>query len=69
MAPRVAAGLEAGFVSDCFSIDAEGDSLVYHRRVFNGKLDATISSSSQTVVATVQPGAALVGKIKELGLL
>ena len=57
VAPRVAAALEAGFVSDCFSIDAQGEELVYHRRVFNGKLDATISSSSQTVVATVQPGA------------
>jgi len=57
LAPRVAAGLEAGFVSDCFSIEAQGNTLVYHRRVFNGKLDATISSSSQVVVATVQPGA------------
>jgi electron transfer flavoprotein alpha subunit len=58
VAPRVAAGLDAGFVSDCFSIDAEGDTLVYRRRIFNGKLDAMISSSTQTVVATVQPGAA-----------
>jgi len=57
VAPRVAAALEAGFVSDCFSIDADGDTLVYHRRVFNGKLDATVSSSGETVVATVQPGA------------
>jgi electron transfer flavoprotein alpha subunit len=57
VAPRVAAKLEAGFVGDCFSIEAQGDELVYHRRVFNGKLDATISSSSQMVVATVQPGA------------
>ena len=57
VAPRVAAALEAGFVGDCFSIEAQGNTLVYHRRVFNGKLDATISSSSQTMVVTVQPGA------------
>ena len=58
VAPRIAAALDAGFVSDCFSIDAEGDALVYHRRVFNGKLDAQISVSSDQVVATVQPGGA-----------
>jgi electron transfer flavoprotein alpha subunit len=57
VAPRVAAGLDAGFVSDCFKLDAEGGKLVFHRRVFNGKLDATLRASSPVVVATVQPGA------------
>jgi electron transfer flavoprotein alpha subunit len=57
VAPRIAAALDCGFVSDCFSIEAEGDALVYHRRVFNGKLDARISASSDQLVATVQPGA------------
>jgi electron transfer flavoprotein alpha subunit len=56
VAPRVAAGLDAAFVSDCFRIDAQGGKLVCHRRVFNGKLDATIDASGP-VVATVQPGA------------
>jgi electron transfer flavoprotein alpha subunit len=41
-------------VSDCFDV-AEGP--VFQRRVFNGKLDATLSSSGGTVVATMQPGA------------
>jgi len=53
-APRLAAGLDAGFVSDCFDIDAEGGFL---RRVFNGKLDARLVSSAAITVATVQPGA------------
>jgi len=57
VAPRVAAALDAGFVSDCFAIDAEDGSLVYQRRVFNGKLDARVTASSDTVVATMQPGA------------
>ncbi len=57
VAPRIAAALDVGFVSDCFSIEAEDGALVYHRRVFNGKLDARISASSDQLVATVQPGA------------
>jgi electron transfer flavoprotein alpha subunit len=57
VAPRVAAALDAAFVSDCFRIDAAGGQLVFHRRVFNGKLDATLTAAPGTVVATVQPGA------------
>jgi len=56
VAPRVAAGLDAAFISDCFKIKDEGGSLVFFRRVFNGKLDAELSAEG-TVVATVQPGA------------
>ena len=57
VAPRVAAALDAGFVGDCFSIEAEGDGFVCHRRIFNGKLDARIRVAGGKVVATVQPGA------------
>jgi electron transfer flavoprotein alpha subunit len=57
VAPRLAAALDAGFVSDCFQIAAEGSGLVFKRRVFNGKLDATIRATGEKVVATVQPGA------------
>jgi len=57
IAPRIAAGLDAAFVSDCFRIDPEGGGLVFHRRVFNGKLDASISAAAGPVVATIQPGA------------
>ncbi len=56
VAPRVAAGLDCAFVSDCFKIEGEGDGRTYYRRIFNGKLDAELSASG-TVVATVQPGA------------
>jgi electron transfer flavoprotein alpha subunit len=57
VAPRLAAALDAGFVSDCFQIAAEGNGLVFKRRVFNGKLDATIRATGDKVVASVQPGA------------
>jgi len=57
VAPRIAAALDAAFVSDCFHIAAGADGLVFKRRVFNGKLDAHISTASEKVVATVQPGA------------
>jgi electron transfer flavoprotein alpha subunit len=57
VAPRVAAALDAGFVSDVFQVDDEGGSLVFVRRIFNGKLDARVETSAERVVATVQPGA------------
>jgi electron transfer flavoprotein alpha subunit len=38
-------------------VAATGDGLVFKRRVFNGKLDATLTATSEKVVATVQPGA------------
>jgi electron transfer flavoprotein alpha subunit len=57
VAPRIAAALDAGFVSDCFKLDLEGGKLVAHRRVFNGKLDAKVTSSASRTVCTVQPGA------------
>ena len=58
VAPRIAAGLDCAFVSDCFkvtSLEASGGNFV--RRVFNGKLDAEVSTTGKTV-ATVQSGAA-----------
>ena len=57
VAPRVAAALDAAFVSDCFRIDSQGGQLAFHRRVFNGKLDATLQAAAGPVVTTVQPGA------------
>ena len=56
VAPRVAAGLDAAYVSDCFKIEGSGEALTFYRRIFNGKLDAELSSQGLTV-ATIQPGA------------
>ena len=56
VAPRVAAGLDAAFVSDCFNIEGADDGLTLFRRVFNGKLDAELSAQAP-LVATIQPGA------------
>ncbi len=57
VAPRVAAGLDAAFVSDCFDAKDEGGKVVCHRRVFNGKLDAQLTCNADKTVLTVQPGA------------
>ena len=53
VAPRVAAALDAGFVSDVFDFQ-DGH---YVRRVFNGKLDAQVRASGGKTVVSVQPGA------------
>jgi electron transfer flavoprotein alpha subunit len=55
-APRVAAALDAAFVTDCFDVADEGGTITFKRRVFNGKLDAEVKTSGVTV-ATFQPGA------------
>ena len=57
VAPRVAALLDAGFVSDCFKISDDGGNRAFTRRVFNGKLDAQFTASADRVMASVQPGA------------
>jgi electron transfer flavoprotein alpha subunit len=57
LAPRLAAGLDAGFVSDAFKIEVEDGKPVFVRRVFNGKLDARVQVAALPIVATMQPGA------------
>ncbi|MBW2495155.1 MAG: electron transfer flavoprotein subunit alpha/FixB family protein [Deltaproteobacteria bacterium] len=56
VAPRIAAGLDAGFVSDCSDVSEDGGKLVFERRVFSGRLDAHVRTNSDVVVATMQPG-------------
>jgi electron transfer flavoprotein alpha subunit len=56
VAPRIAAGLDAGFVSDCSDVADESGTLVFERRIFNGRLDAHVRVNSDVVVATMQPG-------------
>lgn len=71
-APRVAAALDAAFVSDCFGVEDDGGSPTFLRRVFSGKLDARVKTKGGVVVATMQPGATAAfdgstdGSVKEL---
>ena len=56
--PRLAATLDAAFIPDCDGIDSEDDSLVFHRKVFNGKLDARCRVQSEGIVlVSLQQGA------------
>jgi electron transfer flavoprotein alpha subunit len=43
-------------VSDCSNIEVEDGKLVFVRRIFNGRLDARLTTRSDVVVATMQPG-------------
>lgn len=56
VAPRIAAGLDCAFASDCIKVSAGDGGYDFVRRVFGGKLDAEISTTGRTV-ATLQPGA------------
>ena len=53
VAPKVAAALDAGIVTDVIRIEGE----TFVRRLFNAKFDAHFTVSGAPVVATVQPGA------------
>jgi len=57
VAPRIAAGLDAAFGSDCINAEVKDGKLIVYRRVFNGKLDAQLTCSDGPVVLSVQPGA------------
>ncbi len=57
VAPRVAAGLDVAFVSDCFNAEMQDGKLVLFRRIFNGKLDAQLTCGDGKAVLSVQPGA------------
>ncbi len=56
VAPRVAAALDAAFVSDAIRVSGAEGGFGFVRRIFNGKLDAEVTATGQTV-ASMQPGA------------
>ena len=57
VAPKVAAALDAGIITDVFEIKSEGEDLVFTRRLFNGKFNGTFRVAGSPRIATVQPGA------------
>lgn len=58
LAPRVAARLGAGFLSECLALAPQGDVLVARKSMYGGKVFATVETKSGApIVATVKPGA------------
>jgi electron transfer flavoprotein alpha subunit len=57
VAPKIAAKLDAGIITDVFRIEEEDGELVFIRRLFNGKFDARFRIEGSPKLATVQPGA------------
>jgi electron transfer flavoprotein alpha subunit len=57
-APKLAARFGKGLISDCIRMKAEGDSVVFTRRLFQGKMDADVKAVGDgPVFATFQSGA------------
>ncbi|MFQ5699266.1 MAG: electron transfer flavoprotein subunit alpha/FixB family protein [Myxococcota bacterium] len=67
VAPRVAAQLDVGILSDVFQIEADGDDQVFVRRLFNGKFDVRFRIEGTPRMATVQPGATAAYEGSETG--
>jgi electron transfer flavoprotein alpha subunit len=67
VAPKVAAKLDAGIISDVFQIEEDGGDLVFIRRLFNGKFDGRFRIEGSPRIATVQPGATGVYEGSEAG--
>ena len=57
VAPKVAAALDAGIITDVFDIENEGDELAFTRRLFNGKFNGRFRITGSPRIATIQPGA------------
>ncbi len=58
-APKLAARHRKPLISDATSVRVEDGSLVFVRQLFQGKLNADILASGQTVFASIQSGAYL----------
>jgi electron transfer flavoprotein alpha subunit len=57
-APKLAARFGKGLVSDCIRMKAEGERVVFTRRLFQGKMDADVVAKGEgPVFATFQSGA------------
>ena len=57
-APKLAARFGKGLISDCIRMKAEGGSVVFTRRLFQGKMDADVAARGEgPVFATFQSGA------------
>lgn len=55
LAPRVAVKLEAAFMPDVTSINADGGTLTYTRPVFAGKVRSVVKATTSTQVASIRP--------------
>ncbi len=58
VAPKLAAALDVGLITDVFKIESDGGDLVFFRRLFGGKFDGRFRVSGSPRIATIQPGAA-----------
>ncbi|MEE2704153.1 MAG: electron transfer flavoprotein subunit alpha/FixB family protein [Myxococcota bacterium] len=57
VAPKVAAALDAGIITDVFNIENDGGELAFTRRLFNGRYYGRYRIAGSPRIATVQPGA------------
>jgi electron transfer flavoprotein alpha subunit len=67
LAPKLAAALDTGIVTDVFKIEEDGGDLVFIRRLFNGKFNARFRVSGSPRIATMQPGATAAYEGSEAG--
>jgi electron transfer flavoprotein alpha subunit len=68
MAPRLAARLDVGLISDCVDIRLENGQLVGHRPVLNGKAhDTVVCQASPFCIATASAGAFDVRELEQTG--
>ncbi|WP_100400067.1 electron transfer flavoprotein subunit alpha/FixB family protein [Bacillus sp. FJAT-44742] len=55
LAPRIAAALKTGLVSDVTDIEGEGEDLVFTRPIYSGKAFEQKSMKSDLMLATIRP--------------
>jgi len=57
LAPRLAAKLGVGLVSNCFGLTMDGDAVTFLRPMYRGRVHAKVALESRPLIATLQVGA------------
>jgi len=55
LAPKIAAKLEAGVVSDAIAVEVDGDDVIFTRPIYSGKAFEKQKSKEGILIATVRP--------------
>jgi electron transfer flavoprotein alpha subunit len=65
LAPKLAAKLQTGLVTDCIDLRVEDGELLFTRQMFRNKLNADLSvQADQPLIATIQAGAYLADELE-----
>lgn len=67
LAPRVAARLQLGLISDCTDLEVKGDEVIFTRPIYSGKAFQKKKILEGTIFATIRPNNIPIGEPNSIG--